>query len=88
MTAQLVKFIIIEKYMNKLKFTYSTIINISTPIKKEIWSKQLKDYGYLIVRDERIDWDSGEEYLNLMEEYFEKRANQLEKTGTVDDCFP
>lgn len=37
MTAQLVKFIIIEKYMNKLKFTYSTIINISTPIKKEIW---------------------------------------------------
>lgn len=41
-----------------------------------------------MIRDERIDWDSGEEYLNLMEEYFEKRANQLEKTGTVDDCFP
>lgn len=60
--------------MNKLKFAYSTILNLSETISKEKWHEQLK-LGYLIVRDERIDWRSGEEYLDLMEEYFEKRAN-------------
>ena len=45
--------------MNKLKFAYSTILNLSETISKEKWHEQLK-LGYLIVRDERIDWNSGE----------------------------
>ncbi|CAD8207667.1 unnamed protein product [Paramecium pentaurelia] len=73
---------------NISKYRFSSIIDLSNRVSNDEIHSQLKNYGYLLVKDKRIDWKANEEYFDLMEQYFQKRALQLEQSGKVDDCFP
>ncbi len=46
------------------------------------------DYGVLLVKDPRVNPNFNSEFLDLMENYFQKRSQQFYSTGSADDVFP
>ena len=48
----------------------------------------LHRYGILIVRDPRAVQKDNSDYIDMVEEYFESRGNQLYSGGTLDDVRP
>lgn len=48
----------------------------------------LHKYGILIIKDPRVDDKDNNDYIDLMEQYFESRGNQLYSGGMLDDAKP
>lgn len=48
----------------------------------------LHKYGILIVRDPRVHEQDNEDYIELMEEYFEQASRKYYSGNTLDDCKP
>jgi len=42
----------------------------------------------LLIKDPRVNPNYNNEFLDLMETYFQKRSQQYYKTGSADDIFP
>ena len=48
----------------------------------------LHKYGILIVRDPRVNDKDNDDYIDLMEKYFDSRGNILYSGGLLDDAKP
>lgn len=48
----------------------------------------LHKYGILIVKDPRVDEKDNNDYIDLMEKYFEDRGNHFYSGGSLDDAKP
>ena len=48
----------------------------------------LRKYGALAIRDPRTDESRNQEFLNLMEEYFESRSQKFYAGEELEECFP
>ena len=51
-------------------------------------AKSLHEFGILIWRDPRVDEKDNEDYIDLMEEYFEKESRKHYKGEKLKDCKP
>lgn len=51
-------------------------------------AEALHDYGCLIIKDPRVNAHENDRFLDLMERYFSKRANQADKGYNVPDVYP
>jgi len=86
--------------MNRLVHRFSQnihtipIINLSTYLEKgsdqsicEEFAFTMKRYGCAILFDPRISEKKNQDYLDLMEKYFNKRQSQMDK-GYKIDIYP
>lgn len=48
----------------------------------------LHKFGILLVRDPRVNHNTNEEYIDMVENYFEKVGEQFYKGEVLKDCFP
>lgn len=48
----------------------------------------LHKYGILIWRDPRVNHSDNEEYLDMMEEYFEEEGKKFYAGKNLEDCKP
>jgi len=48
----------------------------------------LHKYGICMIRDPRVNEQDNEEYIDMMEEYFEQVGSQFYGGGKVDDIHP
>lgn len=74
----------LEQYMNsELGASDPAVLELCKTV-----AENLHKYGILIVKDPRVDEKDNDEYIDLMEQYFEARGNQLYSGGTLDDAKP
>jgi hypothetical protein len=53
-----------------------------------IVSEALHKYGCLIIKDPRVDSEQNNKFLDLMEQYFYKRANDFYAGKPIPDIYP
>ena len=62
------------------------------PVKMEeqckLVAQSLHQFGILILRDPRVNEKDNEDYLDMMEEYFELESRKLYSGKKLDDCKP
>jgi len=51
-------------------------------------AKSLHEFGILIWKDPRIQFQDNEDYLDMMEEYFEAESRKHYKGEELEDCKP
>jgi hypothetical protein len=50
--------------------------------------QSLHEFGVLVWRDPRVKFEDNEEYIDLMEEYFELQGRRHYAGQTLEDCKP
>lgn len=82
---------------NLLKFTLSKTVpivdvepflnNKTSTSECQVVMKALKDYGCLIIKDPRVKPKENEQFLDMMEKFFDSRSKEYYQ-GTMKDVFP
>lgn len=51
-------------------------------------AQSLHQFGILIWKDPRVNEKDNEDYIDMVEEYFEQQSRKLYKGEKLDDCKP